>query len=451
MADSTNFRRPGSNPYLRELVTDAPCGFLVTDTNERVLYCNATLGHWLGRAPSELADGAMMKDILTRGSHLLFQTQIAPAILLEGFAREVSCLLNDRGRDAPLPVLLNAVLRRPKDGLPARINYAFFDATERTAFEQRLRERQKESEELAVIVRNAKVGIIRCDHRGRIKRLNPAGAGILGVEPGCLPPAPIGRLLSLDDGTEDWFTHTIERPDSDCTFEASCNGHHYNISVGEITNPEEPYAEKEYSVILRDISKRVLAEQRMELLVGELKHRIRNVFTVTAGLVRQSLRNAPAERDKLVDRLHNLAKSHEILTQSYWKDASIREIFAPIEAQAGEQQRIVIEGPDLLLVPNQFKALSMAVHELATNARKYGALQADQGIVEIQWSVSDADTRTIDFTWRESGGPQVVAPERTGFGSAMIERALAAEFEGTAKIHYHPEGVEFAFSGVVRR
>ena len=450
MSSSDSPRRPDGNRFSNDLVTDAPCGFLVTDTHERALYCNATLGYWLGRDPSEIEDGVTMKDILTRGSHLVFQTQVAPMLHLEGSAREVSCTLNVAGQKAALPVLLNADLKPPQDNLPARINYVFFHATERIAIEERLRERQKESEEFAVIVRNAKVGILRCDHTGIIKRINPAGALMLGLEPGGCSQVPISHLLSLEGTAEDWYADSIKGPDAEYTFEANCDGRHYNISVGEITNPEEPYAQKEYSVILRDISKRVRAEQRMELLVGELNHRIKNVFSVMSGLIRQSLAQVPVERDKLIERVQSLARSHDILTRGYWTDANIREIFEPIEAQASDHQSVVISGPELLLEPTQFKALSMAAHELATNARKYGALSADQGKVEISWSVAGTDTKTIEFSWRESGGPPVTAPEKTGFGSNMIERMLAAEFDGSAEIHYYPEGAEFTFSGVIR-
>lgn len=448
MRGSTKLDGPSGNPFSKELLTDAPCGFLVTDTNERALYCNATLGHWLGRDPSEIESGVALEDILTRASHLLFQTQIAPAIRLEGFARGVACMLSVKDRNEPLPVLLNAVFIPPNGDLPERINYAFFDASERVAFERRLRERQKESEELAVVVRNAKVGIVRCDRHGKIRRLNPAGAQILSVEEGNLPQNSIENLLPLD-GAENWFSNAIERSEPDCTFEGCYRGNHYNISVGEISNPEEPYAEKDYSVILRNISKRVLAEQRTELLVGELNHRIKNIFSVVLGLISQSLRHAPVEREKLIHRIQSLARSHDILTQNYWKDADVRKIFEQIEEQAGDHQSVVIEGPDFRLPPHQFKALSMAVHELATNARKYGALRADHGRVEIMWSLSDSDARQFELIWRERGGPPVTAPEHTGFGSAMIERTLAAEFKGSAEVHFHPEGLEFRLRGTL--
>lgn len=450
MSESDGDTASHGKVYISELVQDAPCGFLVTDTRERALYANDTLGLWLGRTPAEIAAGMSIKDILTRESHLLFQTQVATTIQVQGFAREVACKLKPRDMRDPLPVLMNAVQRSPRGELPARIDFVFFDATERTRIERRLREKQKEAEELAAIVRNATVGILRCDENGRIIRLNAAAARILGIEPDHLPDEPIDRLLVLDGEDEDWFATAITGPRTDREFEANRNSNYYNISIGRIANPEEPYAARQYSVILRDISQRVLAEQRMELLVGELNHRVRNALTVVMGVVRQSIRSAPLERDKLLDRLQNMARSLDVLTQNYWKDASIRDIFARVETQLGENQKVLIDGPDVRLVPEQFKALSMAVHELTTNAQKYGALLADAGMIEISWSVERADERTIDLLWRESGGPTVSIPKKTGFGTAMIEQALTADFDGSAEVRYRPEGLEFAFRGVLR-
>ena len=439
------------NPYIKELLNDAPCAFLVSDLNERVLYANDTLGHWIKHKPSDIESGFTLKDILTKESHLLFQTQVGPMIQLQGFAREVSCNLRVADSEEPIPVLMNAVFRPGSGNLPERIDFALFNATERTRLEQRLRERQKEAEELAVIVRNANVGILRCDADGVVKRFNRAAAKLLGVDEETLPSQRLSNLLDLDGEKADWFADAIKDCGTDHTFDASRQGCHFNITVGEIPNPEEPHSSKEYSIILRDVTKRVQADQRMELLVHELNHRIKNVFAVVSGLIRQSLPASLPERQKILDRIHSAAVSHDILTRNFWKDASIQDAFLPIKHQVADGQSVSISGPDLQLKPHQFKALSMAAHELATNSRKYGALGADAGKVAICWKIGEVDgaKKSIELSWRESDGPPVKVPESSGFGTLMIERVLADEFDGTAKIHFRPEGVELEFRGVV--
>lgn len=430
------------------LVDDAPCGFAVIDLRERVLYANATLGRWLNRDPAALEEEGKIGAVLTAASYLYYQTQIAPMIQLQGFAREISCEL--RGEEGARPVLMNAILRQGADG--PRIEMVFFDATERLRFEAQLRSARTESEELAAIVRQATSGILRCDAEGGIKRMNDAAAAILGVPQGQMPQEPISALLLLDALPDDWFGNAVEQitgPGVDARFQASHGGKHYDISVGEIANPAEPFAPRNFSVVLRDVTTQVVSEQRLHLMVKELNHRVQNVFAVVIGLVRQTVRRSDSEREKLVERLLSISASHSTLTRNYWEDVDIKVILDPVVAQAGDGQKVTLSGPDIRLAPEQFKALSMAVHELATNARKYGALASDEGEIEIAWTLGGAEGREFSFTWNESGGPPVAPPENRGFGTVMIEKVLAAEFNGTAEMTFRPEGLAFRCRGVL--
>lgn len=445
-SDSGGGSRP--EPAAATLLQDAPCGFLVIDRRERICYANSTLERWLNRAQGSLADAARLKDLLTHASHFYYQTQIAPMIQLQGFAREISCKLQIAGTDRSLPVLMNAVQRG--EGEAARVDIVFFDATERLRFEHDLRMARAEAEELAAIVRNATVGILRCTAEGRITRLNATAAGMLGIAPTQLPERPVDRVLALDTDPAEWFADAVREigaSDQPVRFDASRDEVHFNISIDRILRHEDPQALPDFSVILRDITARVRAERRLNLLVSELNHRIRNVFSVVSGLVRQTIRSAPAERDTLIDRLQSFSASHDVLTQNFWKDASILEMIRRLEAQIGDSQSLITDGPDIRLIPRQFKALSMALHELTTNARKYGALSSEFGVIEIEWG-REGDAG-FHFCWRERGGPPVREPGRTGFGTVMIERVLAEEFSGTVEVSYDPAGLSLVCRGTI--
>jgi len=200
------------------------------------------------------------------------------------------------------------------------------------------------------------------------------------------------------------------------------------------------------SKIARDMTERRLADEHRQTLVGELNHRVKNTLAVVQSIASQTLGSAASmeeARAAFSSRLMNLAKAHDVLTRESWAGANLAEIVADtVEPHAGGQTRFRIEGPRLQLTPSAALAMSMALHELSTNAAKYGALSADTGQVEIFWRVEgDGEVRRLALRWRESGGPPVIKPTRKGFGSRLIGRALAAELGGKVRVDYKPSGV----------
>jgi two-component sensor histidine kinase len=188
------------------------------------------------------------------------------------------------------------------------------------------------------------------------------------------------------------------------------------------------------------------AVERQALLSGELQHRIKNTLAMVGAIANQTMRgdNVAAAREAFAARLTTLSHAHDILTQTSWSDAPIKEVLnGALAAHRSGQGRIRTSGPDMLLQPKQALALSVAVHELATNAMKYGALSSG-GRVDIAWSnETTGPAPGFRFTWTESGGPPVSepAPDQKGFGSRLIERMLANDFAGKVKISYRPDGV----------
>ncbi|WP_354284285.1 HWE histidine kinase domain-containing protein [Sphingomonas sp. PvP056] len=198
-----------------------------------------------------------------------------------------------------------------------------------------------------------------------------------------------------------------------------------------------------------DISERKFAEEHRTILARELTHRVKNTLATVGAVVSQTLRDAASLADARVTvagRIASLGAAHELLVRDEVDGAVIGDIvervLAPFVDRNGK--RIVVGGPSIRLSPEVTLALSMALHELATNAIKYGALSNADGSVDVRWALQGSDgDRHFRFAWVEHGGPCVTAPTRTGFGSRMIERVLSRHVRGEAKLSYLPAGVRF--------
>ncbi|MFD1612917.1 sensor histidine kinase [Sphingomonas tabacisoli] len=190
-----------------------------------------------------------------------------------------------------------------------------------------------------------------------------------------------------------------------------------------------------------DITDRKRDEEHQRLLVHELNHRVKNTLAVVQALAHQSFAGSADEerRQAFEGRLVALAGAHNLLTRESWEAASMRDVIlsaaAPCDPGDG---RFRIDGPDMRVPPKTAVALALAVHELCTNAVKYGALSNDRGIVDVRWRIEGG---RVHLVWAEREGPPVAPPEHRGFGSRMLERALASELDGSVTLDFAPEGV----------
>ena len=200
-------------------------------------------------------------------------------------------------------------------------------------------------------------------------------------------------------------------------------------------------------VVLRRINtaaqERKRAAERDKLLMAELDHRVKNTIANIQALVVQTSRNADTLTGfvkGLEGRIQAMAKAHSLLAQSRWEGVSIdRLLREELNLYAGGQTAVSLHGVDMQLTPKSALSLSLAIHELATNAAKYGALAAAGGQVAVDWR--PASDGGVELSWTETGGPLVEQPKRRGFGSTLIERALAMETGGRAIVHYMRTGV----------
>lgn len=195
-----------------------------------------------------------------------------------------------------------------------------------------------------------------------------------------------------------------------------------------------------------DITDRLRAEEQRTLLINELNHRVKNTLATVQSLAMQTLRTTERSehaRAGLEARLAALSRAHDVLTRESWQGAGLSEVVdRAIEPFATGRSRFNVRGPNIRLSPKQALAISMALHELATNAAKYGALSNDGGNVEVTWLVAPANgLGQLQMTWAESGGPAVARPERVGFGSRLISRSLGLDLGADASIDYRETGV----------
>ena len=193
-------------------------------------------------------------------------------------------------------------------------------------------------------------------------------------------------------------------------------------------------------VVFRDITDRKKAEEQRDLLIRELDHRVKNTLASVQAIAGQTFRDVEANARQVFEgRLRTLSNAHLALTDENWRSVTLRDlVLSTLQPVLADQSLYSASGPNLRVQPKSAVALSMAIHELCTNAIKYGALSVETGRVAIAWEIDGSRFR---LCWQEHGGPPVAAPERKGFGSVMIERALAAQIEGEVNIDYARAGL----------
>jgi two-component sensor histidine kinase len=227
-----------------------------------------------------------------------------------------------------------------------------------------------------------------------------------------------------------------------------------SLGPGEVAVPEEgadaylpnPVAPREFVTIVRALLRLRDAEAHRELLVRELSHRVRNSLAIVQSLIgftRRSVASLDEFEALLISRVHAIARAHDILMQTAGEGAMLGSIIEAVIAPFG-RNRFVLRGPRIWLAPNPAVRFGLAIHELATNASKHGALTADAGQIEVRWTT---DTTTppglLNLSWIEIGGPEVRVPAEAGFGATLVGSLLAPDTENATRFDYLPSGLKF--------
>jgi two-component system CheB/CheR fusion protein len=375
-------------------------------------------------------------------------TDIVSNLTREGLARDVQQVLRDLSpierevmvAEAGMSYLMQVRPYKDVNNVIDGAVITFVDISERKKHEQA-------RSLLAAIIESSQDAIFSLGLDGIVTSWNAGAEQLFGYLTGNAIGQPVSRLL---DGAlpDDWLTRLeggerIAQFDNGRTGE---DGRPIEVSITISPVRQGSGGTVGASVVARDVSERKAAERKAALLLGELDHRVKNILSVVLAIVSQTLKTSltpQAFAANVEGRVKAIAAAHGLLTQAGQGAMSLSSIFAmelaPYDGQAG---RIVVSGPDVALTPRAGLALAMAIHELASNAAKYGPLSTASGRLSIAWQVTEAaGNHTLTLTWIEAGGPAVEPPTRSGFGTTLIERTLTFELDADVRREFRATGL----------
>ncbi len=303
---------------------------------------------------------------------------------------------------------------------------------------------------LAAIVAHSSEAIVSKDLDGNIQSWNKGAEKIFGYSAEEIIGKSIRLLIPPDrENEEEEFLARVRRSEQVSNFETvriRRDGREVDVSVNISPIFDAAGQIVGASKIAHDISARKLAEAREKLLLGEVNHRAKNMLALVQVIARQSAANDPDTfAQRFEERILALSAAHDILVKSCWRDVPLEEL---VQSQLGHFQdlfgsRVSFSGPPLNVNARAAQALGMALHELATNAAKYGALSNDCGTVDIIWKFneSEASGQSFAMDWIEQGGPEIEKPTQSGFGSTVIDRILKTSLAGEVAQHWYPTGL----------
>jgi two-component system CheB/CheR fusion protein len=321
------------------------------------------------------------------------------------------------------------------------------DVTERQRDARRLAESERR---LAAIIEQTAVGVAQTDLTGRFELVNPRLCDIVGRT------AEELRNLRMQD-----LVRPEDRAESEAKFQALvAGGAPFNTEMSYLRpDGSTVWVSKYVSLIcdddgrpvhavavFLDITRRKLQAEHRELLLHELNHRVKNSLATVQAIAMRTFadaRDLASFRDAFMSRLLALSGTHDLLARESWRGVELRDlVYAELTPYMEAGRQSGIGGDPVQLNPKTALALSLALHELATNASKYGALSVADGRVEVRWNVLARDDQPwLELVWSEHGGPRVRPPERGGFGSRLITEGITHELAGEVALDFPVTGV----------
>jgi len=420
---------------LELLFSQTDAGIALSEKTSNLVKVNQRLCDITGYSEDELLSNCMQIILAPEDrdeTELLLKKLFLQA---ESFV-QIQRAINKNGYIVPVSLSVSPV--RDNRGIVTHAIWTILDVTE----QQRAQELESQ---LAAIVASSHDAILSTDLDMNVLSWNDGAEQLYGYRAEEIIGKKVTMLLPLDRANEE--TDILNKISSGLrvapheTVRLHKNGNRLDVqlTVSPVRNGLGKIIGA--SKTAHDISDKKKAERLQKAILGEMKHRIKNVLATVQALARQTFREQSQQSgyEAFEARLSAMARAHDILTADGWQSAELHLIVEQALLPFGTNN-FTIKGPAVVVSSRAAMAFSLGLHELATNAAKYGALSVPDGKVEVIWSIEDQSPAIFEFHWLEKGGPPVRAPQRRGFGSKLIEIVLASEVNGTVKIDYNVYG-----------
>lgn len=438
----------GERQKFVSLVENSSDFIAMTSLAWEVLYINKAGQDLIGITPERVTE-TEVRDLWHETTLPIVLREALPAQIRGGSFRFQGQLKHFLTGE-PIDVDCNAFcISDPATGGTLAAAFSLRDIREQKRREQALLDSEAR---MKAILDSAVDGIITINERGTIEAANPAARRIFSYEPEELAGQNVKMLMPAPyrDEHDQYlrnYRHTGQRKIIGIGREVVGRRKDGSVFPVELSVSEVSLGDRRlFTGIIRDITDRKHAEQQGRLLVAELSHRVKNTLAVVISLARQTFRSEQSAADALASfegRLQALAQTHSRLADSNWAGAPLRTVVEDEVAHHlnAEGNNIRLSGPEVVLTPKCALSLGMALHELATNSAKYGALSRKEGTITIEWDWVKLGQSQLRIRWIEQGGPEVVPPQRRGFGRFLLERGLTHELRGKVQMDFAREGL----------
>ncbi|MGC2775154.1 MAG: PAS domain S-box protein [Bradyrhizobium sp.] len=446
---------PGASPkprvtddeaaYLAAIVDSSADAILSTTTDGVIRSWNAACERMLGFSAAEMI-GRPVYDIippeLSEDARAI-RARISRGDSIESFE---TVRLTKQGRPIEVSITFSPV-RSPQDAIVG-ISAIIRDVT-------LTKQAERGAAMLAAIVASSSDGVVSKTLDGTITSWNKSAERIFGFSEGEMINRSIRTIIPQErQDEEDRILATVISGaivDNFETIRIRKDGAQIDVSV--TVSPVRDPAGRIIgaSKIVRDITDKRQTREQLRTLLAEVNHRSKNLLSLVQAIARQMTRQGrQLDLSRFLERLQAIAANQDLLIQNDWRFIPLGDL---VRSQLGAfsdpvSNRIAIDGPQIELTPEAAQSIGMAIHELATNAAKYGALSNDGGQILIRWST---DGKLFDMSWTESGGPPVVPPAHTGFGSRVILDMVRSGLDGTVEVLFPESGLRWHLTCPLQR
>jgi two-component system, chemotaxis family, CheB/CheR fusion protein len=425
----------------RELLDVLPAAIYTTDARGRITYYNGAAAALWGCRPRLNSDQwcGSWRMYRPNGTPLPHDQCPMAIALKEGRQIRGAEAIAERPDGTRVPFMAFPTPLRDASGAVIGAVNMLVDLTEH-------KDAERAARRLISIVESSDDAIVSKDLNGVIATWNKGAERLFGYLAEEIVGKPIMTIIPADRQNEETgILERIRRGERVEHFETvrqHKDGHLVNISLTVSPVRDAAGTITGASKIARDITDQKRREEQIALLAREADHRTKNLLALAQATVHLSEGETPdALKAAIEGRLRALAHAHALLARSRWAGADLRTmVMEELSPYCQDNpQRAQIDGPSLMLEQQSAQAMAVAVHELTTNAVKYGALSTPKGRVSVQWSCDP--TQRLTFRWTESGGPPVALPKHQGFGARVMERIIQSQLNGDLKFDWRPEGV----------